>query len=158
MIATSLPVAGAASTVPATPTRTKGQSVYVDTTRVYPTGYNINDNNYFKLRDIGQLVGFGWIGTKRRVRLSSPPIALPCTHWFARHGTDRFDRKAVSAANHWTARYRLLLISSRQQLHQAPRHRKKRNPLRRRVRHGNKKLPLTRMAYTSMMRISRLPR
>lgn len=53
MIVTSLPVAGAASTVPATPTRTKGQPVYVDTTRVYPTGYNIKDNNYFKLRDIG---------------------------------------------------------------------------------------------------------
>lgn len=73
MIATSLPVAGAASTVPATPTRTKGQSVYVDTTRVYPTGYNINDNNYFKLRDIGQLVGFGvdWDEATRTVVITS---------------------------------------------------------------------------------------
>lgn len=73
MIATSLPVAGAASTVPATPTRTKGQSVYVDTTRVYPTGYNIKDNNYFKLRDIGQLVGFGvdWDEATRTVVITS---------------------------------------------------------------------------------------
>lgn len=73
MIATSLPVAGAASTVPATPTRTKGQSVYVDTTRVYPTGYNIKDNNYFKLRDVGQLVGFGvgWDETTRTVVITS---------------------------------------------------------------------------------------
>lgn len=73
MIATSLPVAGAASTVPATPTRTKGQSVYVDTTRVYPTGYNIKDNNYFKLRDIGQLVGFGvdWDESTRTVVITS---------------------------------------------------------------------------------------
>lgn len=73
MIATSLPVAGAASTVPATPTRTKGQSVYVNTTRVYPTGYNINDNNYFKLRDIGQLVGFGveWDESTRTVVITS---------------------------------------------------------------------------------------
>lgn len=73
MIATSLPVAGAASTVPATPTRTKGQSVYVDTTRVYPTGYNINDNNYFKLRDIGQIVGFGveWDEATRTVVITS---------------------------------------------------------------------------------------
>lgn len=73
MIATSLPVAGAASTVPATPTRTKGQSVYVDTTRVYPTGYNIKDNNYFRLRDIGQLVGFGvdWDETTRTVVITS---------------------------------------------------------------------------------------
>lgn len=73
MIATSLPVAGAASTVPATPTRTKGQSVYVDTTHVYPTGYNIKDNNYFKLRDIGQLVGFGveWDEATRTVVITS---------------------------------------------------------------------------------------
>lgn len=73
MIATSLPVAGAASTVPATPTRTKGQSVYVDTTRVYPTGYNIADNNYFKLRDVGQLVGFGvdWDESTRTVVITS---------------------------------------------------------------------------------------
>ena len=76
MIATSLPVAGAASTVPATPTRTKDQSVYVNTTRVYPTGYNIKDNNYFKLRDIGQLVGFGveWDEATRTVVITSDRI------------------------------------------------------------------------------------
>lgn len=65
--------AGAVADVPATPTRTKGQSVYVDTTRVYPTGYNIKDNNYFRLRDIGQLVGFGvdWDETTRTVVITS---------------------------------------------------------------------------------------
>lgn len=51
--------AGAANEVIATPTRDMGQAVYVDDTRVYPTGYNIDGNNYFKLRDIGTLVGFG---------------------------------------------------------------------------------------------------
>ena len=56
----SLPAAGAVSaTVTATPTRNLGQSVYVDNTRVYPTGYNIGGNNSFKLRDIAALVGFG---------------------------------------------------------------------------------------------------
>lgn len=56
----SLPAAGAVpATVTATPTRNLGQSVYVDNTRVYPTGYNIGGNNYFKLRDIAALVGFG---------------------------------------------------------------------------------------------------
>lgn len=56
----SLPAAGAVpATVTATPTRDLGQSVYVDNTRVYPTGYNIGGNNYFKLRDIAALVGFG---------------------------------------------------------------------------------------------------
>lgn len=65
--------AGAVADLPATPTRTKGQSVYVDTTRVYPTGYNIKDNNYFRLRDIGQLVGFGvdWDETTRTVVITS---------------------------------------------------------------------------------------
>lgn len=65
--------AGAVADLPATPTRTKGQSVYVDTTRVYPTGYNIKDNNYFRLRDVGQLVGFGvdWDETTRTVVITS---------------------------------------------------------------------------------------
>ncbi len=65
--------AGAVADLPATPTRTKGQSVYVDTTRVYPTGYNIKDNNYFKLRDVGQLVGFGvdWDESTRTVVITS---------------------------------------------------------------------------------------
>ena len=59
MVAGLVPFAGAAYAVAAVPTRDKGQTVYVDNTRVYPTGYNIADNNYFKLRDIGKLVGFG---------------------------------------------------------------------------------------------------
>ena len=65
--------AGAASTVAATPTRDKGQAVYVNDTRVYPTGYNIANNNYFKLRDIGTLVGFGveWNGETQTVEIST---------------------------------------------------------------------------------------
>lgn len=59
MVAGLVPFACAAYAVAAVPTRDKGQIVYVDNTRVYPTGYNIADNNYFKLRDIGKLVGFG---------------------------------------------------------------------------------------------------
>ena len=73
MVASTVPAAGAANTVPATPTRTKGQSVYVGNTRVYPTGYNIADNNYFKLRDLGKLAGFGvdWDETTRSVLIST---------------------------------------------------------------------------------------
>ena len=56
VIATSLPTAGAANALTVVPTRTKGQAVYVGSTRVYPTGYNINDNNYFKLRDVAGAV------------------------------------------------------------------------------------------------------
>ena len=65
--------AGATSTVLAMPTRGKGQAVYVNDARVYPTGYNIADNNYFKLRDIGTLVGFGveWNGETQTVEIST---------------------------------------------------------------------------------------
>ena len=38
VIAASLPTAGAANALTAVPTRTKGQAVYVGSTRVYPTG------------------------------------------------------------------------------------------------------------------------
>lgn len=59
--------------VVAVPTRDKGQAVYVNDARVYPTGYNIADNNYFKLRDIGTLVGFGveWNGETQTVEIST---------------------------------------------------------------------------------------
>ena len=67
--------AGAAVT--ATPTRDMGQTVYVDGTRVYPTGYNIADNNYFKLRDIGTLAGFGveWNQETQTVEISTERTA-----------------------------------------------------------------------------------
>ena len=57
----------------AVPTRDKGQAVYVNDARVYPTGYNIADNNYFKLRDIGTIVGFGveWNGETQTVEIST---------------------------------------------------------------------------------------
>ena len=68
-----LPPAGAADMVTATPTRDMGQTVYVDGARVYPTGYNIADNNYFKLRDIGTLVGCGaeWNHETQTVEIST---------------------------------------------------------------------------------------
>ena len=71
--AVMLASAGAVADLPATPTRTKGQSVYVGNTRVYPTGYNIEDNNYFKLRDLGKLAGFGvdWYETTCSVLIST---------------------------------------------------------------------------------------
>lgn len=64
--------ASAANEIIATPTRDMGQSVYVDDPRVYPTGYNIEGNNYFKLRDIGALVGFGveWDSVMQTVEIS----------------------------------------------------------------------------------------
>ncbi|MCU6790158.1 stalk domain-containing protein [Agathobaculum ammoniilyticum] len=68
----------AANIVTAIPTREKGQAVYVDDTRVYPTGYNIAGNNYFKLRDIGTLVGFDveWNGETQTVEISTERTAL----------------------------------------------------------------------------------
>ncbi len=65
-----------AAFIPATPTREIGQTVYVNDTRVYPTAYNIAGNNYFKLRDIGKMVGFGvdWNGETQTVEISSQRI------------------------------------------------------------------------------------
>ena len=65
-----------AASVPANPTREIGQEVYVNDTRVYPTAYNISGNNYFKLRDIGKMVGFGvdWNGETQTVEISSQRI------------------------------------------------------------------------------------
>ena len=81
VIATSLPTAGAANALTIVPTRTKGQAVYVGSTRVYPTGYNINDNNYFKLRDVGKLAGFGvdWTEDTRTVEISTTRTAPELT-------------------------------------------------------------------------------
>lgn len=81
VITTSLPTAGAANALTAVPTRTKGQAVYVGSTRVYPTGYNINDNNYFKLRDVGKLAGFGvdWNEDTRTVEISTTRTAPELT-------------------------------------------------------------------------------
>lgn len=73
--------ASAANEIIATPTRDMGQSVYVDDTRVYPTGYNIEGNNYFKLRDIGALVGFGveWDSATQTVEISTARKASSTT-------------------------------------------------------------------------------
>ena len=73
MIAGTIPAAGAANTVTATPTRDMGQTVYVDGARIYPTGYNIADNNYFKLRDLGAALDFGvtWDNGTRTVAIDT---------------------------------------------------------------------------------------
>lgn len=81
VIAASLPTAGAANALTVVPTSAKGQAVYVGSTRVYPTGYNINDNNYFKLRDVGKLAGFGvdWNEDTRTVEISTTRTAPELT-------------------------------------------------------------------------------
>ena len=73
LLAGGVPFAGAADIVTAIPTREMGQTVYVNDTRVTPTGYNIADNNYFKLRDIAALVGFSveWDQDTQTVEISS---------------------------------------------------------------------------------------
>ena len=81
VIAASLPTAGATNALTAVPTSAKGQAVYVGSTRVYPTVYNINDNNYFKLRDVGKLAGFGvdWNEDTRTVEISTTRTAPELT-------------------------------------------------------------------------------
>ena len=81
VIAASLPTAGATNALTAVPTSAKGQAVYVGSTRVYPTGYNINDNNYFRLREGGKLAGFGvdWNEDTRTVEISTTRTAPELT-------------------------------------------------------------------------------
>lgn len=60
------------------------QAVYVDGQRVYMTAYQIGGNNYVKLRDIGEAVGFNvyWDGTSVQVESDKPytgtaPVSQP---------------------------------------------------------------------------------
>lgn len=64
-------VASAASNIMAT---ISNQAVYVDGQRVYMTAYQIGGNNYVKLRDIGEAVGFNvyWDGTSVQVESDKP--------------------------------------------------------------------------------------
>ncbi|MDE6591020.1 MAG: copper amine oxidase N-terminal domain-containing protein [Oscillospiraceae bacterium] len=55
-LALSGPAAQAATTITAT---LSNQPIYVDGQRVSMTAYNIGDNNYVRLRDIGRAVDFG---------------------------------------------------------------------------------------------------
>ena len=50
------------------------QPVYVDGQQVFMTAYQIGGNNYMKLRDIGEAVGFNvyWDGTSVRVESDQP--------------------------------------------------------------------------------------
>ena len=101
VIATSLPTAGAANALTVVPTSAKGQAVYVGSIRVYPTGYNINDNNYFKLRDVGKLAGFGvdWNEDTRTVEISTTRTAPELTR-NCRRCRNRRDRQADRPAYH----------------------------------------------------------
>lgn len=57
----------------ATPFSEMNQSVTLDGQEIELTGYNINGNNYFKLRDIGVQVGFNvtWNGDTRTVEIDT---------------------------------------------------------------------------------------
>ena len=74
-------VASAASNIMAA---ISNQAVYVDGQRVYMTAYQIGGNNYVKLRDIGETVGFNvyWDGASVQVESDKPytgaaPVGQP---------------------------------------------------------------------------------
>ena len=52
---------------------TTDSSVYINGSKVQVEGYNIKDNNYFKLRDIGRLLDFAveWDGETNSVRINT---------------------------------------------------------------------------------------
>jgi len=53
--------------------RNTDSRIYVDGIEVSMKAYNINDNNYFKLRDLGEFIGFNvdWDGANNRVLIST---------------------------------------------------------------------------------------
>ena len=64
---------GIASGVIATPLTESSQKVTLDGQAVSLEGYNINGNNYFKLRDLGKAMDFGvtWNNDSRTVEIDS---------------------------------------------------------------------------------------
>lgn len=52
---------------------TTQSDIYVNGSRVDVKGYNINDNNYFRLRDLGRLLNFGveWDETANTIRINT---------------------------------------------------------------------------------------
>ena len=62
-----------AAGVIATPFSELNQRITLNGEEITLTGYNINGNNYFKLRDIGEAVGFGvtWEGDTRTVAIDT---------------------------------------------------------------------------------------
>lgn len=82
-------MASAASNIMAT---ISNQAIYVDGQRVYMTAYQIGGNNYVKLRDVGEAVGFNvyWDGTVQvesdkpytgvaPASQTTPPVQQPVT-------------------------------------------------------------------------------
>ena len=75
---------GAKATVQATDNaQPSPQTIYVDGAQQSPTVYNINGNNYFKLRDLGEMIDFGVTFTAATSRVDidteKPYAAEPTT-------------------------------------------------------------------------------
>ena len=53
--------------------RNTDSRIYVDGIEVSMKAYNINDNNYFKLRDLGEFIGFSvdWDGANNKILIST---------------------------------------------------------------------------------------
>ena len=68
-----------AAGVMATPFAEMNQNLTLNGQAIELTGYNINGNNYFKLRDIGEAVGFSveWNGVTRTVEIDTTKAYQP---------------------------------------------------------------------------------
>lgn len=70
------PVGGEMRAVAGSTTKTAAltdSKIYLNGQEIYPTAYNINDNNYFKLRDLAGYLDFGvdWNGSTNTIGISS---------------------------------------------------------------------------------------
>jgi len=48
-------------------------TIYLNGSQINPTAYNINDRNFFMLRDLGDVLGFGvdWDGTTNTILITT---------------------------------------------------------------------------------------
>lgn len=77
------------------------QRAYVDGTPVQLEAYSIDGNNYVKLRDIGEMVGFNvyWDGKNIQIDSAAPYTGLsPAQSSPAPSGTQSYSQEAASAA------------------------------------------------------------
>lgn len=70
--------------------RNTDSRIYVDGIEVSMKAYNINDNNYFKLRDLGEFIGFGvdWDGANNKILIDTKTVVAKAPYTFSKTKLD----------------------------------------------------------------------
>jgi len=70
--------------------RNTDSRIYVDGIEVSIKAYNINGNNYFKLRDLGEFIGFGvdWDGANNKILIDTKTVVAKAPYTFSKTKLD----------------------------------------------------------------------